>query len=56
MEQLDRFVENLCDGEVASLPIPSEVIAQTTNLVRDMRDDFVEINNLTASSMSLTTV
>jgi len=27
MEQLDKFVENPFDGQVASLPIPSEVIA-----------------------------
>jgi hypothetical protein len=26
MEQLDKFVDNPFDGEVASLPIPAEVI------------------------------
>ena len=46
MEQLDRFVENLFDGEVASLPIPSAVIAQASDLVNDMRNDSVEINDL----------
>ena len=53
MEQLDRFVEDLFDGEVASLPIPSEVIAQATDPVRDMRDVFVEINDLTAQLKEL---
>ena len=46
MERLDRFVENLFDGEVASLPIPSEVISQASNLIQDMRNDSVEINDL----------
>mgnify|MGYP000914700932 CR=1 FL=1 len=47
MEQLDRFVENLFDGEVASLPIPSDVVTQASDLVREMREDSVEINSLT---------
>ena len=46
MEQLDRFVEDLFDGEVASLPIPSKVITQASDLVQDMRNDSVEINDL----------
>ena len=47
MEQLDKFVENLFGGEVASLPIPTEVITQASALVQEMREYFVEINNLT---------
>ena len=47
MEKLDIFVENLFDGEVASLPIPSEVITQAPDPVREMREDSVEINSLT---------
>ena len=46
MEQLDGFVKNLFDGEVASLPIPSEVISQATVLIKDMRNGSVEINDL----------
>jgi hypothetical protein len=53
MEQLDRFVENLFDGEVASLPIPPEVITQSSDLVSDMRNDSVEINDLTAQLQEL---
>ena len=53
MEQLDRFVENLFDGEVASLPIPSEVITQAPNLVPDIRNDSVETNDLTAQLKDL---
>jgi hypothetical protein len=53
MEQLDRFVENLFDGEVASLPIPPKVITQATDLVNDMRNDPVEINDLTAQLKEL---
>ena len=53
MEQLDRFVEDLFDGEVASLPIPSEVISQASALVQDMRNDSVEINDLTAQLKEL---
>ena len=48
MEQLDRFVEDLFDGEVASLPISSEVISQVSALIQDMRNDSVEINDLIA--------
>jgi hypothetical protein len=55
MEQLDKFVENLFDGEVASLPIPPAVIDQASNLVRDMRGDSVEINSLTAELRDLDT-
>ena len=46
MEQLDKFVENLFDGEVASLPIPSEVISQASVPIEDIRNDLVEINDL----------
>jgi hypothetical protein len=47
MEQLDKFVENPFDGEVASLSIPPEVISQATTVVQEMREDSVEINTLT---------
>jgi hypothetical protein len=33
MEQLDKFVDNLFDGEVASLPIPPEVVTQASALI-----------------------
>jgi hypothetical protein len=48
MEQLDKFVENRFNGEVASLPIPAEVAAQASDVIKDMRNDSVEINNLQA--------
>ena len=48
MEQLDKFVENPFDGEVASLPIPPEVVSRASDVVRDMKEDSIEINNLTA--------
>ena len=38
MEQLDKFVDNPFDGEVASLPIPPEVISQAIAVVQDMRE------------------
>ena len=48
MEQLDKFVNDPFDGQVASLPIPPKVISQASDVVRDMREDSVEINTLTA--------
>lgn len=48
MEHLDKFVENLFGGEVGSLPIPPKVVTQASALVQEMREDYVEINNLTA--------
>ena len=53
MEQLDRFVENLFSGEVTSLPIPPEVISQAVDLINDMRNDSVEISDLTAQLKEL---
>jgi hypothetical protein len=53
MEQLDKFVDNMFDGEVASLPITPEVIAQATTIVAEMREDVVEINNLIAELKGL---
>nr|XP_040253658.1 uncharacterized protein LOC120970920 [Aegilops tauschii subsp. strangulata] len=47
LEHLDKFVNNPFDGEVASLPIPPEVISQASDVVRDMKEDSVEINTLT---------
>ena len=47
-EQLDKFVDNPFDGEVASLPIPPKVISKAIAVVQDMREDSVEINMLTA--------
>jgi len=46
-------VENPFDGEVASLPIPAEVITQATSVVKELRDDAVEINSLSAELMDL---
>jgi hypothetical protein len=46
MEQLDKFMDNPFDGDVASLPIPAEVITQATSIVQEMREDAVEINSL----------
>ena len=53
MEQLNKFVENPFDGEVASLPIPAEVIAQATSVVQELRDDAVEINSLSAELLDI---
>lgn len=53
MEQLDKFVDNPFDGEVASLPIPAEVVVQATSLVHEMREDVVEINTLSAELIDL---
>ena len=53
MEQLENFVEDLFDGEVASLPIPPEVISQATDLVHDMREDSAKINNLERIEMDI---
>jgi hypothetical protein len=53
MEQLDKFVDNPFDGEVASLPIPAEVITQATSVVQEMREDAVEINSLSAELIDL---
>jgi hypothetical protein len=38
---------------VASLPIPSEIITQASDLFQDMRNDSVEINDLTAQLKDL---
>ena len=48
MEQLDWFVEDPFDGNVADFPIPSEVINHASTLVDELRDMAVEINDLTA--------
>jgi hypothetical protein len=53
MEQFDKFVDNPFDGEVASLPIPAEVITQATSVVQELREDAVEINSLSAELMDL---
>lgn len=37
IEQLNKFVDNPFDGEVASLPISVEVIAQAGSFVNDRR-------------------
>ena len=53
MEQLDKFVDNPFDGEVASLPIPAEVIAQASTVVQELREDAVEINSLSAELLEI---
>ena len=53
MEQLDKFVDNPFDGEVASLPIPAEVIDQASKVVQELREDAVKINSLSAELLEI---
>jgi hypothetical protein len=53
MEQLDKFVKNPFDGEVASLAIPTDVIEKAASLVQEIREDAAEINTLSTKLLDL---
>lgn len=53
IEKLDHFVEDPFDGDVATLPIPPEVINQASMLVNELRDAAVKVNKLIADKTEI---